>query len=188
MALDLTDPGAFATIPLTCPLGLVVQKCFLFISPLPVAAKTQSTLCDQGLARLLSRVLGVAKMSSGRAQLDLHRSEVRDEAGPYAVLPVLPPPSPWAGAGPLDRHSGAGRAPLTCGRPNMPVLLGCLWPLQEIKPLGIAVCHERKEGDGVEDRYKPIDAVSEMGEGPPGSPCTGRSQTTASCVAEEPGW
>jgi len=45
-----------------------------------------------------------------------------------------------------------------------------------------------KEGDDVEVRHKPIDAVPEMGEGPPGSPCRGRSQTTASCAGQEPGW
>ena len=31
-------------------------------------------------------------------------------------------------------------------------------------------------------------AVPEMEVGPPGSPCRGRSQTTASCVGQEPGW
>jgi hypothetical protein len=45
------------------------------------------------------------------------------------------------------------------------------------RPVEIAVCHERKEAEDVEDHQPPIDAVPEMGVGPPGSPSRGRSQT-----------
>ncbi len=51
-------------------------------------------------------------------------------------------------------------------------------------------CVTRTQGGiDVEDRTRrATDAVPEMEVGPPGSPCRGRSQTTASCVGQEPGW
>ena len=50
-------------------------------------------------------------------------------------------------------------------------------------------CVPRTQGEDrdVEDRDSPSGAVPEMEVGPPGSPCRGRSQTTASCVGSMAG-
>jgi hypothetical protein len=45
-----------------------------------------------------------------------------------------------------------------------------------------------KEGSMLKIASNLSGAVPEMEEGPPGSPCRGRSQTTAGCVGQEPGW
>ena len=76
--------------------------------------------------------------------------------------------------------------------------LGSEWKRSKHRQAGGAIyrvvryaddCATRTQG-GIDCRRSnsTSDAVPEMGVGPPRSPCRGRSQTTASCVGQEPGW